>query len=593
MRNLFKGVRGLILGLLIVLAVAAVAGRYFRGPKSYSGPIVLEWQLGGIPEESSEDPLQALSGRGSALTLRDYLDTLQVAGDDPNVSGLLVTLGAAPVGVSTMQDLREAITKFRAKKKFVYGYSESYGGLGNYYLASSFDRLYLLPSGEVSITGIFADQQFIRGTLDKLGVQPHFEGRFEYKNARDYYMEKKFTPAHREATDKLVGSLFEQIVKGVAAGRGLTPERVKELIDQAPHFAAESVTHKLIDELAYRDQVYEQAKKKAGAGAKLLFLSKYHASAKKLNDSGTRVALIYGVGAITSGRSASDPLMGESTMGSDTVAAAFRQAMDDRDVKAIVFRVDSPGGSAIASDVIGREVQRARQKGKPVIISMGAVAASGGYWVSMDADRIVAQPGTITGSIGVVAGKFIMAGLFEKLGLSFDAVKYGQNSSMYDAGQDFSPTELERFRSSLDRIYENFTSRVAAGRKLPKEKVLQIAKGRVWSGEDAFGLGLVDELGGFNAALNAAKRAIKLKESDEIELKEFPKRKTGIAALVARFGSGESGDNSDDAEVTTTETDRYRATLQQLRPLFTALRATGLLPGPQGELLAPSLSLRY
>jgi len=593
MRKLFTGIRGVFLVLILVLAVAALAGRYFRGAKSYRGPVVLEWSLGAIPEEASEDPFQVLSGRGSTLALRDYLDSLEAAGADANVSGLLINLGAAPVGVATMQDLREAILKFRAKKKFVYGYSESFGGLGNYYLASTFDRLFLLPSGEVAITGIFADQQFIRGTLDKLGVQPHFEGRYEYKNVREYYMEKKFTPAHREATDKLVGSLFNQIVKGIAEGRGLSTDKVKDLIDHAPHFGPESVANHLVDELAYRDQAYAAAKKKAGAGAKLLFLSKYASNAKKQNDSGPRVALIYGVGAITSGKSASDPLMGSSSMGADTVSAALRQAMDDPEVKAILFRVDSPGGSAIASDVIGREVQRARQKGKPVIISMGAVAASGGYWVAMDADRIIAQPGTITGSIGVVSGKFIMAGLFEKLGLSFDAVKYGQNSSMYDSGRDFSPTELERFRSSLDRIYETFTSRVAAGRKLPKEKVLQVAKGRVWSGEDAFGLGLVDELGGFNAALDATKRILKLKPSDSIELKQFPKRKSPLEALAARFGSGESGDNSDEADVLTTPTDSYQATLTRLRPFLLALRAVGVLPGPQGELLAPELALHY
>ncbi len=589
MRKLFKGVRGIFLGLVLILIVAALAGRYFRGTKTYSGPLVLEWSLAAIPEESGDDPFQALSGRGNALTLRDYLDALEAAGNDAHVSGLLVNLGSAPVGVATMQDLREAILKFRAKKKFVYGYSESFGGLGNYYLATSFDRIFLLPSGEVSITGIFADQQFIRGTLNKLGVQPHFEGRYEYKNARDYYMEKKFTPAHREATDKLVGSLFNQVVKGIAEGRGINVDKVKDLIDHAPHFAPDSVTYHLVDELAYRDQAYDQAKKKAGPNAKLLFLSKYHASAKKLNDTGPRIALIYGVGAITSGKSSSDPIMGGSSMGSDTVSAAFRQAMDDSAVKAILFRVDSPGGSAIASDVIGREIQRARQKGKPVIISMGAVAASGGYWVAMDADRILAQPGTITGSIGVLSGKFIMAGLFEKLGLSYDAVKYGQNSSIYDSGQDFSPTELERFRSSLDRIYETFTSRVAAGRKLPKERVLQIARGRVWSGEDALAIGLVDELGGFNAALNAAKRAIKLKDSDSVELKQFPKRKSPLEALAARLSSNQ-GDNSDDnADISAHPPDP----LTNLRPLLQALRNVGVIPGPQGELLAPTPNLKW
>jgi len=265
----------MILALVLILVIAALAGRYFRGAKSYSGPLVLEWSLSAIPDESSEDPFKSLTGGGGELSLRDYLETLEAAGDDPQVKGLMVTLGSAPVGVSTMQDLREAIAKFRAKKKFVYGFSESFGGLGNYYLAASFDRIFLLPSGEVSITGIFADQQFIRGSLEKLGVQPHFEGRYEYKNARDYYMEKKFTPAHREATDKLVGSLFGQLVKGIAEGRGMTPAQLQTLIDTAPHFGPESVTNHLVDELAYRDQAYGAAKKKAGVGAKLLFKGRH------------------------------------------------------------------------------------------------------------------------------------------------------------------------------------------------------------------------------------------------------------------------------------------------------------------------------
>jgi protease-4 len=592
MRKLFKGARGIVVGLVLILVIAALAGRYFRGAKSYGGPLLLEWTLSSIPDEAGDDPFRALTGGAGELTLRDYLETLEVAGDDPQVAGLIVKLGGAPVGIATMQDLREAFLKFRTKKKFIYGYSESFGGLGNYYLASSFDRIFLLPSGEVSITGIFADQQFIRGTLDKLGVQPHFEGRYEFKNARDFYMERKFTPAHREATDKLVGSIFHQFVKGIAEGRGMTTDRLKELIDQAPHFGRESLANHLVDELAYRDQAYGAALKKAGNGSKLLYLSKYHAGAKRINNSGPRVALIYGVGAIVPGKSSSDPLMGESTMGSDTVAAAFRQAVNDRDVKAILFRVNSPGGSAIASDVIGREVQRARAAGKPVIASMGGVAASGGYWVSMDADRIVAQPGTITGSIGVVSGKFIMAGLFDKLGLSFDAVKYGRNSSIYDAGQDFSPSELERFRAALDRIYETFTTRVAAGRKLPLERVQQIARGRVWSGDDALPLGLVDELGGFNASLNAVKRAIKLKETDSVELKQFPRRKSPFEALAARFGGGDQGDNSDEAEVTME--DRTQTAIVRWRPLLKALQAAGALPGAaQGELLLPDFKLHY
>lgn len=583
-------VGGLVVGLAAVVFIVAITGNLLKpGVASHT---VLEWHLGALPEQAPEDPFAAFTG-GHPMTMRDALDALEKAEGDSKVAGLIVTLGGAPVNLAQVQELREAIHSFRKKGKFAYAYAENFGGIGNYYLASAFDQIFLMPSGDVTITGLHLESMFIRGTLEKIGVTPHMEQRYEYKNAANMYMEKKFTPAHREAMEKIGTSIFTQMVKGIAEDRKLTEDQVRKLIDGAPYFGKESLDKKLVDAITYRDEAYEKAKSKAGTDSKLLFISKYLERAGRPNNSGKTVALIYGVGAITQGKSNFDPLGGEQSMGSDTVTAAFRQAIDDKDVKAILFRVDSPGGSAIASDAIGREVIRAKKAGKPVVVSMGAVAGSGGYWVAMDADKIVADPGTITGSIGVLAGKMIAAGLFDKVGLSFDGIKYGENSTIYDAGQDFSPTELARFRAMLDFIYEDFTTKVANGRKIPKEKVLQIAKGRIWSGEDGKGLGLVDEIGGLRTAIKVTRDAAKIGAGESIHLKQFPRRKSPLEALLARI-AGEKGENSESHETDVAAgNETVKAYLRELRPVIQQLRAAGILTRRQGEVSMPELNLRY
>ena len=590
--TLLAVVGGLTVGLFGVALLVGVINSMTKA--GVANRTVLEWHLaGGIPEQAPDDPFAAFSG-GPPMTLRDYLDALEKAESDSKVAGLIVTLGSAPVNVAQVQELREAIHSFRKKGKFAYAYAENFGGMGNYYLASAFDQIFLIPSGDVTITGMHLQSMFLRGTLEKIGVTPHMEQRYEYKNAANQYMEKKFTPAHREAMEKVGSSLFGQMVKGIAADRKMSEDEFKKLIDGAPYFGKEALEKKLVDGIAYRDEAYAKAKSKAGTDAKLLYLSKYLPRAGRPNTKGKTIALIYGVGPINQGKSSFDPLGGDQSMGSDTVSAAFRQAIEDKDVKAILFRVDSPGGSAIASDAIGREVNRAKKAGKPVVVSMGAVAGSGGYWVAMDADKIVAESGTITGSIGVLAGKMIAAGLFDKVGLSFDGIKYGENSTIYDAGQDFTPSELARFRAMLDFIYEDFTTKVANGRKLPKEKVLQIARGRIWSGEDGKALGLVDEIGGMRTALKVTKQVAKIGADEDVNLKEFPRKKAPIEALMARI-QGDRGDNSEsyDTDVRMAET-AAQAYLRELRPVLQQLRAVGILPGrKQGEVSMPEFNLRY
>jgi protease-4 len=569
--------------VLAGLAMAACGGAAASVPKR----TILELNLeGGLVEDVPDNPFARAFGR-SRPSVRDVVEALARAGDDDRVKGVVARLGQGSLSVAHIQEIRDAVTAFRARKKFALAFAESFfgptgNGTGAYYLATAFDQIWLQPSGDLGLNGLMAESPFIAGTLEKLGVRYHGDGRKEYKNAPNLFTEKKYTPAHREATERLIASIFDQIVKGIAEGRKLGEPDVRALCDRAPLLAREAMEAKLVDGLAYRDEVFELAKKQAGKDSKLLYATKYLERAGRPHRKGPTIALVYGVGTITRGKSTYDPLSGEVTMGSDTVAGALRAAIDDQDVKAILFRVDSPGGSAVASDAIWREVVRAKKAGKPVIVSMSGVAASGGYWVSMHADKIVAQPATITGSIGVFTGKMLLGGLYDKLGVSFDEVHTSQNAGIWSASRDFTPAEWARVQAMLDRIYDDFTGRVAGGRKLPKEKVLAIAKGRVWTGEDAKARGLVDELGGFPTALRLAKRAAGVGETAPVRLKRYPPRRPALAALL-----GEEPDNSEHGEAADMEV----RSLDALRPVVRGLRQLGVGAGDRAlEAPAPALA---
>jgi protease-4 len=477
-------------------------------------------------------------------TLRDVIDAIDRGASDDRVVGLIAKIGAAPMGMAQTQEIRDAVERFRAHKKFAVAYAETFGefgpGNGAYYLATAFDHIYLQPSGDVGLTGVLMESPFVKGTLSKLGVTFHGGQRYEYKNAFNFYTETKYTPAHKEAMTAIMTSWFSQMKDGICQARQIAPEKFQALVDAGPYLGKEAVDAKLVDGVLYRDEVYGKVKSQAGEGAELLYLGQYLRRAGRPHEHGKTVALVLGVGAVTRGRSDYDPVGGSQNMGSDTVAGAIRAAAEDKDVKAILFRVDSPGGSYVASDTIWREVVRARQAGKPVIVSMGNVAGSGGYFVAMAADKIVAQPGTITASIGVLGGKMLTSGLWDKVGLSWDEVHEGQNATMFTGTHDYTPAEWARFQSWLDRVYLDFTSKVADGRKLPKEKVLEIAKGRIWSGADAKNLGLVDELGGYDTALKLAKKAAKIPEGDDVKIVVYPRPKTLLQTLMERRGAENS-----------------------------------------------------
>ncbi|MBN1213143.1 MAG: S49 family peptidase, partial [candidate division Zixibacteria bacterium] len=362
---------------------------------------------------------------------------------------------------------------------------------------------------------------------------------------------------------------------------GMTAAEIKTLVDRGPFLGKEALEAGLVDGMAYRDEVYAKVKEGADKNAELLYLNSYLERAGRPHQSGEKVALIYGVGDVLRGKSSYDPVFGSPTMGAATVAKAFRDAIVDDDVKAILFRVDSPGGSYVASDVIWREVIRAREAGKPVIVTMGDVAASGGYFVSMHADKIVARPATITASIGVLGGKMYTAGFWNKLGINWDEIHFGQNATIWSGSQDYTESEMARGNAMLDRIYEDFTSKVAKGRSLPLDSVLKIARGRVWSGVDALQIGLVDELGGFPTAVRLVKEALQVPENEDIKLVLFPKEKSLLDIIT-----GEEPESSESEAMVTAA----MRTLRTVQPYLRMAAEAGLIEERQ-VLRMPALEL--
>ncbi|HVM61489.1 MAG TPA: signal peptide peptidase SppA [Verrucomicrobiae bacterium] len=558
------------IGAVVLLGAVLGAACVLVVKRSVPTKVILEVDLEKrLAEYTPDDPVARIVA-GRAPTILNLVEALQRGSTDKRVVGLIARVGEAGLPLADIQEIRDAVVAFRHSGKPAIAYAETFGeesrANGSYYLATAFDRIYLQPSGDVGLSGLMAETPFLRGTLDKLGLVPRMDHRSEYKNAMNELTEKKYTPAHREATEAFVKSAFDQLVAGIASARKMSTNDVRALIDRGPFLADEALDAKLVDKLGYRDAAYDDIKKQAGPHTKFLYLSKYLDRAGSPYDEGDTVALIYGVGDIHRGKSGYSPLFQDVSMGADSVAAAFRAAAEDKDVKAILFRIDSGGGSYVASDTIWRETVRARKAGKPIIVSMGGVAGSGGYFIAMSADKIVAQPATLTGSIGVFAGKFLTTNFWDKLGISWDEVHTSSNAMVFTGLQDYTPEQWTRFEGWLDRIYDDFTTKVAAGRKLPKDKVLEIAKGRIWIGEDAKALGLVDELGGFPVALKLVREAAKLPLDAKIKLKLFPRPQSPIERLLGR--------GSDSSESAGDET--LARTLELIQPFARAARQLGL-----------------
>jgi protease-4 len=481
-----------------------------------TAPLILELDLtDGVPEGPATDPLSAVLSMRK-IRLPDLIEGLRRARNDDRVRALVVKVGGGRLGLARMQEIREAVAGFRESGKLSVAWAETFGEFthGNlpYYLATAFDRIYLQPSGSVGLTGVAVEQLFLHDALAKIGVGFQSAKRYEYKTAADQLTERGFTGPAREAAERLAVSVVEQISAAIAERRGRSVQDARALLDRGPFLADDALAEGLVDALGYRDEVYADVRKEAGADAVLQYVGRYQRAhmlaqrARRLPNPRERfVAVIYATGPIRQGRSSRGPV-GGGAMGSDTVAAALRSAASDERVRAVLMRVNSPGGSAVASDTIWREVVRTRGAGKPVVVSMSDVAASGGYYISMAADVIVAQPGTLTGSIGVITGKPVLEEALGRAGITTDSVAEGARATMFAPTHPFTEDEWERINAWLDVIYRDFTQKAAAGRRMPVERMHELARGRVWTGADAAANGLVDELGGMAAAAEIARR---------------------------------------------------------------------------------------
>lgn len=559
------------IGLLVVVALVAGVAIAVRHQPTLPDAVVIDLDLSRSLAEGGSDRLGGLLGHEASL--RAVLDALERGRRDPRVKGVLARLGGDAIGFAQAQEIRAAVERFRAAGRFAVAFSESYGesGAGNraYLLASAFDEVWLQPLGMVGLTGLSAEVPFARAALDTLGVQPQLMQREEYKSFAETFTRSELTPANREMLEGLIGDMTNQLVDGVAKSRRLPPATVRAALDRAPLLDREALELKLIDRIGYADEARDSAVKRAGAGADLTEAADYLNAAGGPHDGGPTVALIHAVGTITGGKSGR-PALGETSAGSETIVEAIEDAAADPDVRAILFRIDSGGGSVSASEAIRRALTKAREAGKPVIASMGDAAASGGYWIALAADRIVASPATITGSIGVVAGKMSFAGLSETLGVRWGRVATARNAGMWSPMHPFSPSEEERLTAIIDTTYATFLERVATARKLTPEQARAAAKGRVWTGAQARELGLIDELGGQEEALALVRAAIGLPADADVTLTPYPAPKSVPEEVLALLsGKGElSGALAAVAEL--------RPLLARLQPLLggEGLRAT-------------------
>jgi protease-4 len=512
------------LALLALIGVAAGAWLMLPGRPDLPERMVLTLDLReGIAETTGDDPLAELAA-GWQPSLAEVVLALEQAGADERVAGLLVRVDGQGPGFAQLQELRDAVIRFRDQNKLTVAHADAFGefGPGNagYYLASAFERIDLQPVGALGLTGLIVEVPLARDLLDKLGVLPAGDRRGVYKTIYDTFAESEMTPAHRESLQSLAGSLDEQFRQGLAEGRGLEAKKVAEIIDGGPYMAPEAENLGLVDRLSYWHDTAEEMRDVAGEGGDLVDLLDYARTLEPASDAPV-VALVHGIGQIQRGNSEQSPL-GEWAMGGDTVAGALSDAIEDPDVEAILFRISSGGGSAVASDTIGRQVRRAVEEGKPVIVSMGDVAASGGYWIAMDASKIVAAPGTLTGSIGVVAGKPVLTRLWQDIGVNWGRAQRGANADMWTTTMNYGPRGHARLEAFLDWTYETFVEGVARGRGLSRDKVLAAAEGRVWTGAQAKERGLVDALGGFADALTVTRQEIGLAADAPIELRRYP-----------------------------------------------------------------------
>lgn len=525
----------LVLVVLIGLAVLVAAVR--GGAPAVEDNSVLSLRVAGaLPDYVPDDPFRKFFGAPDQ-SLSNLILQFKKAKVDNRIKMILLDVNMSGVGWGKSEEIRDAIADFRTSGKPVYAYLE-FGMNKEYYIASACDKIYVAPPGELFINGLAADVMFFRGSLDKLGIYPDMYQIGKYKSAGDMFTQKQMTDAHREYVNSLLDDLFNRYVEAIAKARGKSDAEVRALIDNAPYSAAKAKEAGLVDNVAYRDDLEKELKTKLGYKEsdqlRLVKGSTYSdVEPESLGlDKGEKIAVIYATGDIGSGQSENSPT-GSQSIGSATLAKALNDARDDKTIKAIVIRVDSPGGSALASDIIWHAVVSAKEK-KPVVISMSDVAASGGYYIAAAASKIVAQPSTITGSIGVVAGKPVLRGFYDWLGISNEYVLRGKNAGMFRETEKFSPEERAKFEEWIKTTYyEDFVPKVAKGRNKDAAYVDSIAQGRVWTGSQGKDRGLVDEFGGLDRAVEVAKELANIPKEKGVHRVILPVPRTFLQELMS------------------------------------------------------------
>ena len=516
------------IGTLVLLAIVAGAAFLASGPfspKPLPQQMVLSLDLRSLPPETTSTGL--LSG-GLFGSSRDIVETVQLlwqAADDPRVAGLYVEIGDEAGGLARVQELRQAIAHFRGKGKFTVGFAESLGSGGNhvadYYLAAALEQIWLQPSGGFGVTGIAVETPFLKGGLDKLGVKVEGGKRYEYKSAPDSFTETGYTRPARENLQQLIDSLFGQFVADVARDRKMDAAQMRRLIDNAPLESEQARRGGLVDKIGYRADALEDVYQRANGKRDLVTLAEYAGDEARPKARGEVIALVRASGAIMSGGGERNPLEDDAMADAEDVVEALENASQAKDVRAIVLRIDSPGGTYPA-DAIADAVGRARAAGKPVIVSMGDVAASGGYLAAVRGDVIVAQPTTITASIGVFSVWPMAQDLLTSLGINVERLSVGRNAGMHSTFQPPTPAQRAAVNRELDIVYAAFTAQVGEFRNLDANRLDAAARGRVFSGVDAKRAGLVDELGGLQLALNIAKAKAGIDEGRKVEIRRYP-----------------------------------------------------------------------
>ena len=541
MKQFFKFMFASMLGfvisgvILIFVLVGAIAGLASKGKKqevNVETNSILKLNLNyAIPERTSNNSFknfnfQTFESKNDA-GLDDVLKNIKKAAADDNIKGIYLELGINMNSFATLEEIRNELIDFKKSKKFVVAYGEL-ADQKSYYLCSVADKVYLNPAGELVLNGLSSNVMYLKNMFEKIGVNPELIRHGKFKSAGEPLIADKMSDANREQISSYLGSLYHTMVNGIATARKKQVSEVENIINQLLiQHPEDAVKLGMSDGLKYDDEIETEFKKLIGNDENLKFvtLEKYSNTPNiNVSTSEDKIAIIYCDGEIVSGES------GDDNMGSETIAKAIKKVRLDDKYKAIVLRINSPGGSAMASDVIWREVVLAK-KAKPIIVSMGSVAASGGYYIAAPADVIVAEPNTITGSIGVF-GLMINAKelLNNKLGINVETVKFGEYADLGSIDRPLTTAERAIIQRGVDRIYDDFITKVAEGRKLKNEQVESIAQGRVWAAIDAKKIGLVDEFGGLDKAIAIAKTKAKITDCRIIN---FPEMKDPIETLIS------------------------------------------------------------